>query len=127
VDALEKSREYARNPRDWFAVSESHEDFWRRVRPIVNELERLRRQYGKQEACVGIGEPACPPHIQCSIRNWRESLERIHCRMFGKSRGVRMPEGMSFLKNVTRLHPPARIPHQRPLPYETHEEEKKAA
>ncbi len=46
-------------PGDWFAMSQMHEEYWLEARPILEEMERLRRLYGKVEARDGShGLPA---------------------------------------------------------------------
>jgi len=115
VDAPRKSHERDRRPGDWFAISELHEDFWRRVRPIVTEMERLRREYGAEGACKGRMTPACPPHVETSLRNWEQSIAHIHRAIFGTARRNEREAGRVY-----------QFPEPHPLSCEIHHQRKAA-
>lgn len=70
------------SPGDWFAMSQMHEEYWLEARPILEEMERLRRLYGKVEARDGGHVLVCPPHVEWSLRNYEQSLQHIHRRIF---------------------------------------------
>jgi len=65
-------------PAAWLANSEKHKDFWQKVEPMVREMQRLRRKYGVQQMCHGRMELACPPHVECLLKNWEKFLVRAH-------------------------------------------------
>ncbi|HWB59769.1 MAG TPA: hypothetical protein VG733_09760 [Chthoniobacteraceae bacterium] len=69
-------------PGDWFEMSQLHEEFWLKARPILEEIKRLRDRYGKVEARDDGRVLVCPPHVDWSIRHYEESLERIRRGIF---------------------------------------------
>ena len=72
-------------PASWLEVSEMHEDFWRKVRPMVSEMERLRRKYGKRK-----------------LRNLHGIFRRVECRK---------PSGEREASSRGAMFPP-KIQHQ---------------
>lgn len=125
VQAPAVRAESARFPGGWFELSEMHEDFWSRVAPILNEMRRLRRRHAIADPSRSGAAPLCPPHVEWSLKNYEDAIERIHRGIFrtaptGETAGE--PRGFHTARK-TRAETAAQIP----LPYENDEKQRRAA